>query len=438
MTKRRVIVIAAVMILLVAAGAAAVMTRSRMSAMAENAPVVPTVRLTKGSLQLTVHLRGDLRASKQQLMLAPAVGGALRILRIADAGQAVKEGDIVLEFDPADQEHALEQAESEVLEAEQEVIKRRADTEAATAQDKVTLLNAESDARRAELDASIEQDLIAGNEFKIRQAALIEAKRALAQTIQDVEARASANKAGLSVLEEKRAKAQMAADRAKQNIESLTIKAPLTGSVAVRENRDAAGGFSFSGMTLPPYRVGDTVNPGAQVMDVFDITGMEVRALVNEQDRANVEPGQTMQAVSNVVPGAALSAKVVSVSGLGRQDRQSGPLRQFEVTLQLDKPNPALLPGTSVQLTATGRKVDNVMLLPRQTVFEREGRPIVYERTATGFETREIKVLHRTESRVAIDGLSEGVEIALISPDSSGSSATKKPAAQPPGPGMAR
>ena len=63
----------------------------------------------------------------------------------------------------------------------------------------------------------------------------------------------------------------------------------------MRENRDAAGGFFFSGMTLPPYRVGDTVNPGAQVIDVFDISGMEVRALVNEQDRANVEPEQTMQ-----------------------------------------------------------------------------------------------------------------------------------------------
>ena len=56
---------------------------------------------------------------------------------MADAGQPVNEGDVILEFDPADQQHALEQAESEVLEAEQEIIKRRADTEAAAAQDKV-------------------------------------------------------------------------------------------------------------------------------------------------------------------------------------------------------------------------------------------------------------------------------------------------------------
>jgi HlyD family secretion protein len=438
MTRRRLIVLVAVVLLLVAGGAAAVMTRSRVASMTDSGPTVPTVRLARGSIELTVHLQGDLRAAKQQLLIAPSVGGALRILRMADAGQPVNEGDVILEFDPADQQHALEQAESEVLEAEQEIIKRQADTLATAAQDKVLLLNAQSDSRRAELDASVDQDLIPANQFKIRQAGLTEAKRGLTQTTQDVEARAAANKAGLSVLEEKRAKAQMAADRAKQNIESLVMKAPLTGIVAVRDNRDGAGGFWW-GMTLPPYRVGDTANPGAQVIDVFDITGMEVRTLVNEQDRANVEVGQTMSVESNVSPGSPLTAKVVSVSGLGRQDRAAGPLRQFEVTLKLDKPNPALLPGTSVRLTATGRKVDNVLLLPRQTVFEKEGRPIVYERVGDLFEARPIKVLHRTESRVAIDGLAEGVEIALINPEARGGSGASKPAAAPPpGPGMGR
>jgi len=437
MTKRRIIVFLAVLVVLGGGVAAALVARSRVSSMGETGPVVPTVRLQRGSLQLTVHLKGDLRASKQQLLLAPSVGGALRVLRMADAGQPVTEGDVILEFDPADQQHALEQALSEVLEAEQEIIKSRADTEAAAAQDKVTLLNAQSDARRAELDASVEQDLIPANDFKIRQAGLVEAKRALEQTIQDVEARAAANKAGLSVLEEKRTKANMAADRARQNIESLVMKAPMNGVVSVRENRDGAGGYWW-GMQLPPYRVGDTVNPGSQVIDVFDVAGMEVRAVVNEQDRANVEPEQTMSVTSKIAPDSPLTAKVVSVSGAGRQDRMSGPLRQFEVTLKLEKPNPALLPGTSVELTATGRKVDNVLVLPRQTVFEREGRPTVYEKTATGFEARQVKVLHRTESRVAIEGLSEGAEIALISPETSGSSATKKPSAPPAGPGMAR
>jgi HlyD family secretion protein len=433
MTRRRILVLLLVLVVLGGGVAAAVVARSRVSSMGENTPAVPTARLERGSLQLTVHLKGDLRASRQQLLLAPAVGGALRILRMADAGQPVKKDEVILEFDPADQQHALEQAQSEVLEAEQEIIKRRADTEAAAAQDKVLLLTAQSDARRAELDATVDQDLIPANEYKIRQAALVEARRALKQTEQDIEARAAANQAGLSVLEEKRAKANMAADRARQNIESLVMKAPMDGVVSVRENRDGAGGYWW-GMQLPPYRVGDTVNPGSQVMDVFDVAGMEVRGLVNEQDRANVEPGQTMTVTSKVAPTSPLTAKVGSVSGAGRQDRSAGPLRQFEVILKLDTPNAALLPGTTVELTAEGRKVDNVLVLPRQAVFERDGRPTVYERTGTGFEARQIKVLHRTESRVAIDGLSEGAEVALISPEASGTSAAAKPAAPPTGP----
>jgi hypothetical protein len=117
------------------------------------------------------------------------------------------------------------------------------------------------------------------------------------------------------------------------------------------------------------------------------------------------------------------------VSGLGRQDRWAGPLRQFEVTLELDRPVAALLPGTSVQLTASGRTVDNVLLLPRQTVFEKDGQPIVYERTGTGFEARPVKVLHRTESRVAVDGVSEGAEIALINPTANAVASSPKPAA---------
>jgi multidrug resistance efflux pump len=434
MTGRRLMLIAAVVV--VAAGAVAVgMMRTRLAGMTETGPAVPTARATRSSLELATHMKGDLRAARQQTIMAPSVGGALRVLNLIDAGTMVAEGDVIVAFDPADQQHALEQAESEVLEAEQEIIKRRADTESQTAQDKVALLNARSDVRRAELDASIEQDLIPANEYKIRQAALVEARRALAQTEQDVEARAAVNKAGLSVLEERRTKANMSADRSRQNIESLVIKAPMSGVVSIRDNRDASGGFFFSGMTLPPYRVGDTVNPGAQVLDVFDMSGMEIRSMVNEQDRANIEVGQTVEVTSNAAPGVDLAAKVSNVSGLGRADRRAGPLRLFEVTLKLDRPDPRLLPGTSVDLVVTGRTIEDLLVLPRQAVFERDGKPIVFERTGPGFEPREVKVLHRTESRVAIEGVPEGGEVALIDPDSAARPSSPAQPATSPSPG---
>jgi multidrug resistance efflux pump len=414
-----------------AAGLAATfaLTRPGSAVIADRGPAIPTGRVVRGSLALTVHLKGDFRAARQQAIMAPAVGTSLRILTLVDSGSAVKEGDVIVEFDPADQLYALEQAQSELLEAEQEMIQRRASTAAQVAQDKVALLTEQFNVRRAELDSAVDKDLIPANDYQIRQATLQEARRTLEQTERDVKTRADMGAAGLAVLQEKHAKAKLLVDRAQQNIESLVIKATMDGVISVRENTDAAGGIYFSGMTLPQYRVGDTVSPGRPMIDIFDVSGMEIRASVNEQERDNVAPGQVVQVVSNVAPGPPFNAKVTAVSGLGQADRTAGPLRMFDVTLALDHADARLRPGTSVEVIVPGKTVENVLLLPRQAIFEKEGKPTVYERTAAGFEPRQIKVLHRTESRVALEGIAEGVEVALVDPAlaPSGGGAAKAP-----------
>jgi HlyD family secretion protein len=382
---------------------------------------VPTVRVARGSLALDVYMTGELRASRQMNVVAPAVGGTLRILRMVETGTAVKTGDVVMEFDPAEQQYLLEQARSELAEAEQEIIKRQADVAVQRAQDKVQLLTAQFDVRRAELDALVEADLISANDYRIRQVSLDEAKQKLAQVQQDVTSRAATSEASLALVQERRAKARVAADRAEQSIGSLEVTAPMDGLVVVRENRDAAGGFFFTGMTLPPYRTGDNVYAGRPIVDVFDVTGMEIKAKVNEQERDNVAVGQAAIVQSDAVPGTPLTAKVTSVAGLasGRFDfgPVSGPARQFDTTLQLEGTDPRLRPGTSVRVVVQGRRIDDVLVLPRQAVFDKDGKPATRVRSRDGFEVRQIKVLYRTESRVAIEGLDEGAEVALIDPD---------------------
>ena len=143
---------------------------------------------------------------------------------------------------------------------------------------------------------------------------------------------------------------------------------------------------------------------------------------------------------SNAVPGESFKSIVTAVAGLGRPDRNAGPLRQFEVTLELERPDARLRPGTSVQVVVQGKSVENALQLPRQAVFDKDGKPIVYVRGTgpTGFERREIKILHRTESRVALDGLAEGTEVALVDPNAA---LKTKPSAAPapaPGPGVSR
>jgi HlyD family secretion protein len=62
------------------------------------------------------------------MLSAPAVGGdSLQITHLVRTGQFVKKGDVVFEFDPSEQHYKLEQNNSELLQAEQEITKAKAD-----------------------------------------------------------------------------------------------------------------------------------------------------------------------------------------------------------------------------------------------------------------------------------------------------------------------
>jgi HlyD family secretion protein len=437
MTVRAKAGIAALVLLLVAGGGVALyLSASGAPVLTSGGASVPTTRVVKGAIEMTVHTKGDLRASKSVMIQAPPVaGGLLRIVTMAETGAAVKTGDVVVEFDPTEQQYNLEQARSQVEEADQQLVKLQADRDAQIAQDRVDLLIAQFDVRRAEMDARPDKDLLARADFEKRQLSLDEVRKRLDQVQQSIKARAETSRASLAVAQEARTKAKFAADRAQMNIDGLVIKATMDGYVVARENRDASGGFFYSGMSLPEYRAGDNVFPGRPLADVFDLTQMEIRGKINEQQRNNVSVGQAATVESPTLPGAKLTAKVTAVSGLAQSSMfsMSGPLRDFDVTLKLDAANDALRPGTTVQLVLAGTRVDNVLHVPRQAIFERNGKPVVYVRAGDRFDAREVKPIQRTETRIAIEGLPEGTEIALVNPDAATKAASKTPAASPTG-----
>ena len=414
--KRRIVWLALVAVVIAAGAAIAV----GMPTLPERSDGIPTTRVVRGSLELNVHASGELRAGRTVTLITPPVGGMLRIVRMVPTGVSVEKGDVVMEFDPADQQYNLEQARTELAEAEQEIVKMQADREVQLAQDAVDLLTARFDVRRAELDAQ-------GNEFispidaQKNLLSLEEARRRLAQLEEDVKSRSVTSQASMQVVEEKRNKAQLAMQRAQQVIDSLVLEASVGGVVSVKENRDASGGMFFFGMVLPEYREGDSVWPGRPVADIIESGRMELRAKVDESDRSNLVEGQVAEVTVDALPGQTFTAKVGALSGLASRGNFFEPTasisRLFDVTFQFETPDPGLKAGASARVFIKGKRIDDALHVPRQAVFEKNGKNHVFVRVGTHFETREVKVLQRTESRIAVEGLSEGTEIALIDPE---------------------
>jgi len=366
---------------------------------------------------MKVFVTGELRASHSEMLTAPPIGGgALQITHLLHTGTAVKKGDLVMEFDPTEQHFKLDQNRSELQQAEQEITKAKADAAVVAAQDKVALLKARYDVRRAEL-AVQKNELVSTIDARKNDLALDQAKRVLAELEQDVKSRSASNRAAISLAEEKRNKAKLAMDQAQGNIDKMRVVAPMDGLVALEKNEGAAGGFFFSGMSLPEYREGDQVEPGRTVGQIVDAKEIELSAKVGELERNNIKEGQPVDLQLYAFPGSTFHGTVKTVGGANtRRMWDDDTSTKFEVTIKLATTDPRMRPGLTAHISINGDPRKDVLYVPRQALFLKENKRVVYVHNGSNFDPREVKIQAENESRAAIDGISAGTEIALIDP----------------------
>ncbi|HUJ30402.1 MAG TPA: efflux RND transporter periplasmic adaptor subunit [Candidatus Acidoferrum sp.] len=377
---------------------------------------IPVASVKQSDLQLEVNTTGELRSTQTVAAIAPPVAGdTLQIIRLVKTGMAVKAGDVVVAFDPSEQEYKLAQSRSDFDQAEQEIVKARDDAAVQVAQDQTALLKARFAVRQAELDVS-KNDILSAIDAKKNLLTLEEAKRALAQLQQDIQSHTASNEASIAVAEEKRNKAKLAMTQAQKNIENMQVHSPIDGLVVVRENQNSTGGFFFGGMTLPPYQVGDQANPGNVIADVVDMTKMEVSAKVKESDRPSIQPGQQVEIHVDAIPNQEFPGKVKTVAGMVANTWFDDPSHNFDVTAELEHPDGRLRPGFAAHVVILGDHLQHALSIPRQAVFNTDGKPKVYVKTGGGFEGREVKIRYLTEALAIVDGLKEGVQVALVNP----------------------
>lgn len=400
--------LATAMSVIVAAG------RVRLSATSDE---VPLVVVKRGDVDLKVFGTGELRASHAMMLSAPAIGGdALQITRLLRTGEAVKKGDLIIEFDPSEQRYKIEQSRSELLQAEQEITKAKADATVLAAEDKVSLLKDRYAVRSAELDVQ-KNELLSKIDAQKNVLALQQAKRVLAELEKDIESHKKSGQAATYLAQEKYNKAKLEMDEAQSNLDKMRVTAPMDGLVSIQKNMNASGGFFFTGMTLPDYHPGDQVQPGSAIAQVVDPQGMDLTSHVGEQDRDNIRPGEPVQVTFDALPGVQFQGTVKNVGGMSvRQFFESNTGGNFDVTIQLARMDSRLRSGFTARIVFLAGVRKDVVYLPRLALFLKDGKRIVYVKNGSGYDQQEVKIQSESESRAIVEGLQPGDRIALIDP----------------------
>ncbi len=293
---------------------------------------IATTRVRQNDVIVKSFARGELRAVRSATLTAPNLFGTVQVTRMAPIGAFAREKDLVVEFDDSEVLSRVEEKQLEIDQVDEQIKKNTADLQMRNNQDQVEILSAQYGVRRAELEVK-RNELLSAIDQKKNLLTLEEAKRRLKQLESDIKSRQVQAQAQLAVLGENKKKALLELQRERQRLTQVKLLAPISGLVAVRQNRT---GFMFPGMQIPDIREGDQVQPGIPVADVLDLSEMEVIAKVGELDRANLREGQDATLMLDALPDKPLHGRIKSMSGTASSNAFSfDPAKKFDVIFSI-------------------------------------------------------------------------------------------------------
>ena len=404
---------------------------ARLTGIKKAESTIPVARVVREPVEAKIYTLGELHPARTATIVAPPVaGGMLQIAHLVETGTFVEQGDIVVQFDPSEQEYNLEQSNSQLEEAEQQIKKMKADQAVRVAQEKVSLLKAQYEVQRAELKVK-GNDLLSGIEARKNVLSLMEAKRKLEQLQRDIKSHANSDAADLAMQNAAHTKAMLAMNLAQQFIDNLTCRAPISGIVVVGQSIEAlvsASGSIYisSDMDIPKYQPGSPAYPGRAIASIQEVDQLEIAAKVIETDRANIESGQGIEVIVDSKPMTTYKGKIKSLaqSALSSENASTTldyiealSTRSFPVSFQVDTNGDRLNLGVTARVIIMGKNVSDALSIPRQALHQKEGKSVVYVRQMDGFKPREVQVKYLTESRAVIEGIDEGTEVALVNPE---------------------
>ena len=294
---------------------------------------IATAKVQRGEVVIRAFSRGELHAVRSVTLLAPNLFGTVQITRLAPVGSLAHEKDLIIEYDDSERQAAIEEARLGVQQVDEQIKQVKATQAIQASQDALALLGARYDVRRAELNVQ-ENPILDVIDAKKNILTLDQAKQAATQLEIDAKSRQDQFASQLAVYQEQRNRSLLSVTQELQRIAQTKTLSPMTGLVAIRQNR--AGNFNF-GQQMPDVREGDTLQPGMPVADVLDLSEVEVWAKVGELDRANLKEGQDALLQLDAVPDKQFHGKIKAMSGTATSDVFSGdPSKKFDVVFSVD------------------------------------------------------------------------------------------------------
>jgi HlyD family secretion protein len=384
---------------------------------------VATARVRRGEFVMSVRGRGEVKSARSALIITPRTPDA-RIVKLATAGQPIKKGEVVVEFDPVTQEQQFIERNSDVRRADSEIAQTQAVHRIANDQDELLVLQTEYNLERAKLEASKQEILseIQGAKNKID---VTVAEGEVGRVGATVKNRHNAQKAELVNLDERKDKALRDIKRAQGYLEGMVLRAPVDGIAVILPNFRAGGSF---GQAPPPFKEGDRSWPGAAIIEIPDMSELQVEFRIEEIDRGLLKMGQPVVMHIDAVPDLELEGNLSWISPIAQLIFTTfPPQKTFPAKATIKKLDPRLRPGMSATAEVIIERQPNALMIPLKASLELDGKPGVFVQRGNRYERHTIQAGKRNlNDLVVLGGLTEGQSVALENPEEAARKQSKR------------
>jgi HlyD family secretion protein len=355
-----------------------------------------------------VTAEGTLKATKATPVTAPQnATSPLKVSWIADDGSLLRKGDVIVRFDATDFDNLLLSGREARQNANNRLSKESAESgatrknlgrDARLAQSELEAAkrfkfdDAEVFSRYARIENEVDQDLASSKKRHAEE--VLGIRGSLAAVERDLIA-IDDRKAGLKIKE------------AEEGLQALQVIAPHDGILVLQRN--------WRG-DMP--RVGDSMWRGQPIGEIPELQSMKAEVFVLEADAAGLAVEQKATVALEADASATFAGKVTSVDKVARPRIPRQPVQYFGVTVTLDRTDPRLMkPGARVRALLEVENQANAFAIPRQAMFEKEGKKLAYVKRGEKFVPMEVTIGSSSAGRVVVTkGLAKGDEIALEDP----------------------
>src|SRR5213082_1846890 len=291
---------------------------------------VTTEKAVRKTILQTVSATGKVQP-ETEVKISPEVAGEIIDLPVED-GKTVKKGDLLVKIKPDSYKALLEQQEAAISAAK-----------ATNLQQKASMLKTEQDLKRA--DDMYAKKTISIQEYNAAQAAADVAKYTYESSLHEIE------------------RAQAGSSQARDQLSKTTVYSPIDGNVTILNSK------------LGERIVATGQFAGTEVMRVADLSHMEARVDVNENDVVNVKVGDKANIKIDAYADRKFQGTVYQIANTGKTTGAGTQeeVTNFEVKIRIDDHDVTLKPGLSCTAEIETNMVKDVVAVPMQAVTIRTG-----------------------------------------------------------------